>query len=280
MSLSFGPAGPGFAWSLVPAFGALVAYGATAVRSTSVERWPAWLLTAGWVLHALALALLVAGTGRGDTGMHFGFAAALSATAWMVMGVHEIESRLLPLPAVRRVLAAIGMVAVSLIIAFPGEPLVSGASRWLPLHWTLGMASYGLFGAAVLHAVLLDAADRRMRLKLGPPGDPGPMGMPLLRLERLTFRFVEAGFVVLSAVLVLGVATSLQTPGHWRWDHKTIFSILGWITFAGLVAGRRAHGWRGRKATRWLYAGATLLLLAYVGSRFVIEVLLAPSSTP
>jgi ABC-type uncharacterized transport system permease subunit len=60
----------------------------------------------------------------------------------------------------------------------------------------------------------------------------------------------------------------------WRWDHKKVFSLLGWVVFAALLAGRRAFGWRGLRATRWLYAGAGLLLLAYVGSRFVIEVLL------
>jgi ABC-type uncharacterized transport system permease subunit len=99
---------------------------------------------------------------------------------------------------------------------------------------------------------------------------PGPMGMPLLRLERLTFRFVEAGFVVLTLALVLGVLTSPV----WRWNHKTVFSILAWLVFAHLLAGRLLRGWRGRRATRWLYAGAALLLLAYVGYHFVYEVLL------
>ena len=141
------------------------------------------------------------------------------------------------------------------------------------------MASYALFGAAVLHAWMLDSAERQLRLRkagasgafgLAPAGMPaGPMGMPLLRLERLTFRFVEAGFVVLTGALLLGVATAAQ----WRWDHKTVFSLLGWTVFAALLLGRQWRGWRGRRATRWLYAGAVLLLLAYVGSRFVFEVL-------
>jgi hypothetical protein len=61
------------------------------------------------------------------------------------------------------------------------------------------------------------------------------MGMPLLQLERLTFRFVEAGFVVLTATLVLGVFTTV----HWRWDHKTVFSLLAWAVFAALLAGRQ-----------------------------------------
>jgi ABC-type uncharacterized transport system permease subunit len=159
-----------------------------------------------------------------------------------------------------------------LVAWFPGDMVVHADSPWLPLHWLLGVASYGLFGAAVLHAGLLDAAERRLRGKPGRVGGDGsgPLGLPLLRLERLTFGFVEAGFVVLSVALLLGLGSTVT----WRWDHKTVFSLLGWATFAALIAGRHLYGWRGRRATRWLYVGAALLLLAYIGSRFVLEVLL------
>jgi len=114
----------------------------------------------------------------------------------------------------------------------------------------------------------LDSAETRMRQHAG--GAPRAFGMPLLQLERLTFRFVEAGFVVLSAALVLGALTSPQ----WRWNHKTVFSLLGWAVIGALLAGRKLQGWRGRRATRWLYAGAALLLLAYAGSRFVMQFVL------
>jgi ABC-type uncharacterized transport system permease subunit len=59
-----------------------------------------------------------------------------------------------------------------------------------------------------------------------------------------------------------------------KWDHKTAFSVLSWLTFSVLVVGRVRFGWRGKRAVRVLYAGAGLLLLAYVGSRFVMEVIL------
>ena len=99
---------------------------------------------------------------------------------------------------------------------------------------------------------------------------PHPARLPLLQLERLTFRFVEVGFVVLTTALLLG---ALMAPGRWE-PHKTVFALLGWATFAMLIGGRHVRGWRGRQATRWVYAGAVLLLLAYVGSRFVLEVIL------
>jgi ABC-type uncharacterized transport system permease subunit len=157
---------------------------------------------------------------------------------------------------------------VVLAWAFPGEVRLASLSPWAPVHWVLGVASYGLFGVAVLHAWMLDTAERRMRHHA--TGDSTVFGLPLLRLERLTFGFVEAGFVVLTLALALGMLTAAR----WRWDHKTVFSLLGWGVFAALLGGRLLQGWRGRRATRWLYVGAGLLLLAYVGSRFVLEVVL------
>jgi ABC-type uncharacterized transport system permease subunit len=106
-------------------------------------------------------------------------------------------------------------------------------------------------------------------------------GVPLMTLERLTFRFVSAGFVLLTATLLAGwwFGDVLYGPGKaWRWDHKTVFSVLAWLTFAGLLLARQQLGWRGRKAARVLYIGAGLLLLAYAGSRFVLEVVLGRSA--
>lgn len=228
-------------------------------------------LIVGWLLHAALLALDIGGWGRSDTGARLGFGPVLSLTLWLVVAVHIVESRFVPLPSVRRALAVGGAIVVVLAWAFPGD-VRAVASPWAPLHWVLGVASYGLFGAAVLHGWLLDGAERQLRRHKTPA--QGPLGLPLLRLERLTFRFVEAGFVVLTFALMLGFVTA----SRWRWDHKTVFSLLGWAVFAALIGGRLLRGWRGRRATRWLYAGTALLLLAYVGSRFVFEVVLGRSS--
>ena len=269
MILSFSP-GVGSASTAtqalaVPTLLALVAY---AVAAGLKERHGAVLraaLLAGWGAHALAILIDISGIGSGEVVPRFGFAPALSVTLWLVLTVYEIESRFVPLPGARRTLALLGIAVVVLAWLYPGDLRPQLASRWVPLHWVLGIASYGLFGAAVLHAVMLNRAERQMRQK-----STTAAGMPLLRLERLTFSFVTAGFVVLTAALLLGA----WFADPWRWDHKTVFSMLGWMVFASLLGGRRAFGWRGPSATRWVYAGAGLLLLAYVGSRFVLEVLL------
>jgi ABC-type uncharacterized transport system permease subunit len=168
---------------------------------------------------------------------------------------------------------------VVLAWVFPGRAYAaSQIDAWAPLHWVTGFASYGLIGAALLHAALLTHAERRLRSGSAGSGQiPSPnrpagqaLGMPLLRLESLTLKFVAAGFAMLSLTLLLGAA--FTSP--WKWDHKTIFSILSWLVFATLLIGRARFGWRGRQAIRWLIAGSLLLLLAYVGSRFVLEILL------
>lgn len=234
------------------------------------ERFPASLWTAlliGWIAQGAALIIDIAGVGTARPGARFGFAPALSLTLWLVLAIYELESRFVPLPGVRRALAACGIAVVVLAWAFPGQ-VHAQVSAWAPLHWLLGLVSYGLFGVAVLHALLLNRAERELRRSALPQVQA--RGLPLLTLERLTFRFVGAGFAVLSAAILLGA--SFAEP--WRWDHKAVFSILGWLVFAGLLAGRGAFGWRGPTATRGVYVGAGLLLLAYVGSRFVLEVVL------
>lgn len=259
-------------WSLLPSLVALVAYALAALPGAGGLARRA--LPLAWGVHGVAGLAHLLGIGLAEPGARFGFAPALSATAWMVLAVHAVESRFVPLPGVRRLLAALGGGTLALALLFPGEGGLHPSSPWAPLHWMLGLASYGLVAAAVLHAAWLDRAERSMRLRLKTPGRlmtdaPAPT-LPLLTLEKLTYRFVWAGFVVLSLALALGVWV---TP-VWHWDHKTVFSLLGWLVLAGLLAGRQAFGWRGRLATRGLYVGAVLLLLAYVGSRFVLEVLL------
>lgn len=269
MILSFGSPGAAHVLALVLAGSAVLAYAMSALSESADRPLPTRAWQMGWLAHALVLVIAFAALDTpGSRGARFGFAPVLSVTAWLVITVHAIESRFVPLPQVRRVLAVLGALAVALAAAFPGEPHPAATTPWAPLHWMLGVASYGLFGAAVLHGTMLDSADRQLKLKAG--SGLGPGGLPLLKLERLTFRFVDAGFVVLSATLLLGVWSTTA----WHWDHKTVFSLLGWAVFAALIAGRHLQGWRGRRATRWLYAGAALLLLAYVGSRFVLEVLL------
>jgi ABC-type uncharacterized transport system permease subunit len=220
-----------------------------------------------WLLHATLLALSFL-----DTPARFGFAPALSVTAWLIATSYAVERQLYPQLPARWALSAVGALSVILALVFPGSALPSTASVWLPLHLAMGVSCYGLFGVAVVHAWFMTRAEARMR-----QGVDTQSGLPMLTLERLTYRFVAAGFVLLTATLAVGYGFGDVVYGHakaWRWDHKTVFSVLSWLTFAVLLVGRSHFGWRGKRAVVVLYTGSALLFLAYVGSRFVLEVVL------
>jgi ABC-type uncharacterized transport system permease subunit len=184
-----------------------------------------------------------------------------------------IETQFFPKLKARWAVGGLGAVTVVLAWVFPGALLTTQASAWLPLHFALGLSAYGMFAAAVVHAWMMTRTEHDIRL-----AHEGSSGLPLLTLERLTFRFVAAGFALLTATLVAGAlfGEALYGQGHtsWRWDHKRVFAVLSWLTFATLLVGRSQWGWRGRRAVRVLYIGAGLLLLSYAGSRFVLEVLI------
>ncbi|MFZ4478964.1 MAG: cytochrome C assembly family protein [Rhodoferax sp.] len=254
--------------ALTLAVATAVAYSVSAMGAARIgARWAKPAVWLAWLLHGALLAFGLFGQEP-----RFGFAPALSVTAWLIAAVYAVESHVYPLLQTRWTLSALGAIAVLLALFFPGNPLHPTASVWLPLHWALGIASYGLFGAAVVHAWFMTRAEERFRLAADPHS-----GMPLLTMERLTFRFVAAGFLLLTATLLVGVLFGNQLYGssvRLRLDHKTAFSVLSWLTFAVLLMGRARFGWRGRRAVRVLYIGSALLLLAYVGSRFVMEIVL------
>lgn len=227
------------------------------------------LFAAAWLIHGLAL---VMGLHDESGAPRFGFAPALSAMAWLVILIYILENHWYPQFKTRWMLMGLSAVAVLLSAIYPGQALPNQATVWLPLHWTLGIAAYGLFAAAVFHGWLLQRAEKLLRL-----AEPNEETPPLLTLERLTFRLVALGFVLLTLTLVVGIVFGEQLYGPQfalKANHKTIFSFLSWATFAYLLWGRFRLGWRGLKAIRVLYLGGAFLLLSYVGSRFVLEVLL------
>ncbi|MFN5701236.1 MAG: hypothetical protein ACK47V_11510, partial [Betaproteobacteria bacterium] len=157
---------------------ACTAYGLATLRGREVARLPSLALVAGWLLHGASLAVDVSGWGT-DGGARFGFAPALSGAVWLVLAVHAVESRFVPLPGVRRALAAMGVVVSGLLVFFPGEVALKFSSPLVPLHLLLGIASYGLFGAAVIHGVMLDSAERALRRRPGSAGaGAGPAPLP------------------------------------------------------------------------------------------------------
>jgi ABC-type uncharacterized transport system permease subunit len=206
--------------------------------------------------------------------LRFGFAQALSAMMFLAVLMCWLESFAYPIEALYPMVLAAGALCAPLPVFFAGRAFADAVSVEFRLHLVFGMLAYSLFTVAMLHALLIARVENRLH---GAPGFGGPLAglPPLLSLERLVFGLIAAAVLVLTATLVLGVAYSEAFLGRaMRFEHKTVFVVLSWLIFGLLLAGRWRYGWRGRTALRWTLTGFVLLMLAYPGSRFVLEVLL------
>jgi ABC-type uncharacterized transport system permease subunit len=170
-------------------------------------------------------------------------------------------------------------VAAVLPPLFPGSLMpVQDQSPAFGWHVVVAVLAYSILTIAAFHAVLMAVQEARLHAKSAGKGWLGGAvdQMPaLLTMEKLLFRLIGIGFILLSLTVLSGLVFSEQLFGRaLRWDHKNFFAILSWCLFAALLAGRRWRGWRGKTALRFTLAGFATLALAYVGSRFVFEVVL------
>jgi ABC-type uncharacterized transport system permease subunit len=221
----------------------------------------------GWLLYQ----------GVFSTELRFGFAPALSIMMFIGVALYWVESLFYAVEGMQPLVLTLAAAAAPLPALFPGlaSSGAYAATAEFKLHLALAMIAYGLFLIAVLHAALMSLAERQLHRRgtVAFPNLP-----PLLTLEALLFRMIGAAFLFLTATLITGIAFSETLFGRaLRFDHKTVFAVASWLIFAWLLAGRWRYGWRGRTALRWTLSGFVTLLLAYVGSRFVLEVLLGRS---
>ena len=147
-----------------------------------------------------------------------------------------------------------------------------GEQSWpLLAHVLFSIVAYALFAAAAAVAVAMTWKERQIRNRqVSAFGEKLPS---ILTLEQLLFRSIGLGFVTLSLSVFSGLIF-IDDIRSQHLTHKTILTILAWLVFGGLLLGRWRFGWRGRTAARWTLTGCALLLLAYVGTRFVLEVVL------
>ena len=154
----------------------------------------------------------------------------------------------------------------NVIVAFANDPLFV----W---HISIALLAYSLFTFAALHALLMAAAERSLHQKT--PFLKLTEFPPIMAMESLLFRIIGLGFFLLTLTLISGMLFSEQIFHQaLKFNHKNIFTIISWVIFGSLLIGRVQYGWRGRTAIRWTLTGFGVLLLAYVGSKFVLEVLL------
>ena len=235
----------------------------------------------------ILLALLAHGLQLHDSvftpqGFVFGFAQDLSLIAWVGLTFYWFQSWFLPISSLRW-LAVLFAFACSLLPSlFPGTLISPRAvsDPWFKGHFIVATISVGLLSLAAMHAMLMSIQDRALHRQLAiVPNSRVAHWLedlpPLMTMESLLFNLLYVGFALLSLTVFSGLLFSQTLFGKpLVFDHKTIFALISWFLFAGLLLARWRVGLRGRAAIRWVLSAYFALLLAYVGSRFVLEVIL------
>lgn len=234
-------------------------------------------LWVGLLVHAVALfhALLGVDAAGNRTGINVGFSHAVSLLVWLTLASYVLlgrDARLTRLALLY--LVPVAITAALLTLALPAQRIVSYEAAWaFRLHFVVAILAYALFTVAALHAALMLFLSHRLHEgSLSESDAPLP---PLMRVERLLFQLLTAAFVLLTATLLSGVLFSEILFGKaFQFNSKVVFSFFSWAIVGSLLFGHWRYGWRGRVAVRWTLIGFVLLLAAYVGSKFVLEVLL------
>ncbi len=243
--------------------------------------WVAWRLqrepSAASVRFLIPLALLAHGgliyhsvLGQGD--IRLGFGNSLSTILWLTALAYSVSSHGAPMARLQSWVSGLAALSVLGMLVFTDSHVIPNSQALaLRAHLVVSFLAYGLLAVAALNAVLMTMLEKQLhrgaRLQNGAP--------PLLTLEAMLFRTIGFGFALLTLTVLSGVFFSEELFGRsLQLSHKTVFAILSWLVFGGLLLGRHYRGWRGRTALVWTITGFTLLLLAYLGTQFVLEVLL------
>ena len=269
MHLLTGTAALAFALYLLAALGPLsrlLGWGPQLIRERRAFTLSAAL--AALLLHAIALYALLFGAGDLDLG--FFNALALVGFLMAVIGLAACVK-----PAFENLgLVLFPLAGTSILLAegLTGDVLFLPGGSWpLYTHILFSLFAYSLLGVAALQAVVLAVQERRLRK--GSAGGMLSSLPPLQEMERFLFQLIGAGFALLTLALFTGLIFVHNFMAQ-HLVHKAVLSLLAWVVFAVLLWGRWRFGWRGRTAIRWTLSGFAALMLAYFGSKLVLELIL------
>ncbi|MDO4879030.1 MAG: cytochrome c biogenesis protein CcsA [Neisseria sp.] len=230
----------------------------------------AGVLAVALLLHG-ALVLMPVLAGR-ELILGFGYACAL--IVWLMLMLYLAGVFFYRLRGLQLLLYPLSAMILLLAVLFPGSPVSYRLADWPSmLHIVSSLLAYSLFGITALVALLMLWLSRDLhRHRLAPSRSFLP---PLLSLEKMMFQGMWVGFALLTVSVISGTFFSEATLGKpAAFTHKTVFGVLSWFIYAGLLLKRSMTAWRGKRAAVWTVIGFVSLMLAYAGSKFVLEVLL------
>ena len=193
---------------------------------------------------------------------------AASTIAWLMSGLVLIGGKRQPLAALSLVVFPFSGFLLVLSLFFSADLLIS-ETVGIRIHVALSLLSYSLFSIAALQSAYIIVAEYKLKnhtpvMQILPP---------LALMENLLFQITSVAFILLTLGLIVGLFV-VEDVFNQHLSHKIVFSVLAWLTFLSLLFGRYFKGWRGKKATYLVMSGSVCLAIGFLGSKFVLEVLL------
>ena len=205
-------------------------------------------------------------------GINLGFYNALSLIAVFITFFTLVATWRHPIDILAVVLLPITAITMLFNMDSNSSHLLAiDSSNALIFHILTSIIAYSLLALAALQAILLSIQNKFLHAH--QPGGIIRIMPPLKNMETLLFEIIIVGFVTLTISLGSGLIF-LENMFAQHLAHKTVLSILAWLLFLILLIGRWKLGWRGRTAIRWTLSGFVSLMLAYFGSKFVLEIVL------
>lgn len=237
------------------------------LRAGQTAGGPDWLALAGLALHAIS----AWGVVHLPSGYDLGFFRIATLIFVMIILISWVSSLRLPIRSLLVMVYPMAALSIVLAITTPETYQPREFPHTIAAHILLSILAYSVITLATLQALILALQDHWLRQhRSGPFISVLP---PLEIMETLLFRMIAIGIVLLAASIGSGLLF-VDNLFAQHLVHKTVFSIVALIVFSILLWGRHALGWRSQTALRWTLAGFTALMLAFFGSKFVLELIL------
>lgn len=186
---------------------------------------------------------------------------AVVAFASLRLRVHQLLLIILPIDA---------LALLASLMVEPGHTESTAFERALLIHILISLAAYSVLMLAACQSILLAVLEKQLK---SPERTTTPWLGPLESMEQLLVTMLWVGLTLLTASIATGFLF-LEDMFAQQVSHHIVITSLSWLVYAFFLGGRYFFGWRGLTAVRWTLVAFALLVVGYLGSKFVLEYLL------
>jgi ABC-type uncharacterized transport system permease subunit len=226
---------------------------------------------APWTLAVVTMAVMAGSRLFTDSGLNLHFYNSLFVAAFFICSILYLVSLFKQVEHLGLIVLPVTLACIVLNILFFKEGTQITLHSGIQTHIITSIIAFSILGLAAVQAIILFFQDKTLK---GHTNTGILRALPSLHeSETLLFQTISFGVVILTIALISGFIY-IEDIFAQHLAHKTLLSSLAWIVFVILLWGRMQFGWRGTTAIRWSLSGFTFLILAYFGSKFVLELVL------